>query len=179
MLLLNSSHAWSRKHILLQKSGTSRNDARMITHRHSSWLYYRIATIAYFRLMKCLILNHGICAKLLSLIGHPRPTLFSALATLSPRPPMADSENPHSPISTSWAYLIIFAIWVTAAVVRKNAAFAVEDVAWIALAPFHAIMVAVAFQPDGSATRLADAHAAFVVAVGRAADRWNVRDQAS
>lgn len=54
---------------------------------------------------------------------------------------------------------------------RKNAAFAIEDVAWIALTPFHAIMVAVTFQPDGSTARLADAHTAFIVAVGRAADR--------
>lgn len=54
---------------------------------------------------------------------------------------------------------------------RKYAALAIEDVTWVTLAPFHAVVVAVAFQPDGSTARLAHAHAALIVAVGGAADR--------
>lgn len=57
----------------------------------------------------------------------------------------------------------------------QDAALAVEDVASIALAALHAVVVALALEADGGAARLADTHAALVVAVGRAGDGWNTR----
>lgn len=72
------------------------------------------------------------------------------------------------------AYLVVFAIGVAAAVVGEDAALAVEDVPGVALASFHAVVAAVALQPDGGASGLAQGHAALVVAVGGAADGCNV-----
>lgn len=57
----------------------------------------------------------------------------------------------------------------------QDAALAVEDVAGVALAALHAVVVAVALEADGGAARLADAHAALVMAVGGAGDGWNGR----
>ena len=57
----------------------------------------------------------------------------------------------------------------------QNAALAVEDVAGVALAALHAVVVAVALEADGGAAGLAHAHAALVVAVGRAGDGCNGR----
>lgn len=57
----------------------------------------------------------------------------------------------------------------------RDAALAVEDVARVALAALHAVVVAVTLQADSSTAGLADAHAALVVAVGRAGDSWNGR----
>ena len=67
-------------------------------------------------------------------------------------------------------YLVVFAVGVAAAVVRQNAAPAVEHVAGVALAALHAVVVAVALEADGGAAGLAHAHAAVVVAVRRAGD---------
>lgn len=72
-------------------------------------------------------------------------------------------------------YLVVLAVGVAAAVVRQNAAPAVEDVAGVALAALHAVVVAVALEADGGAAGLAHAHAAVVVAVGRAGDGCNGR----
>lgn len=58
----------------------------------------------------------------------------------------------------------------------QDAALAVEDVARVTLAALHTVVIAVTLQADGSAARLADAHTALIVAVGRAGDRWNRRD---
>lgn len=55
----------------------------------------------------------------------------------------------------------------------QDAALAVEDVARVALAALHAVVVAVALQADGGAARLAHAHAALIVAIGGAGDGWN------
>lgn len=59
----------------------------------------------------------------------------------------------------------------------QDAALAVEDIARVTLAALHTVMIAVTLQADGSTARLADTHTALVVAVGRAGDRWNRRDQ--
>lgn len=72
-------------------------------------------------------------------------------------------------------YLVVLAVGVAAAVVRQNAAPAVEHVAGVALAALHAVVVAVALEADGGAAGLAHAHAAVVVAVGRAGDGCNGR----
>ena len=48
----------------------------------------------------------------------------------------------------------------------QDAALAVEDIARVALAALHAVVVAVALQADGGAARLAHAHAALIVAIG-------------
>lgn len=72
------------------------------------------------------------------------------------------------------AYLVVFAIGVAAAIVGEDAALAVEDIPGVALASFHAVVAAVALQPDGGASGLAQGHAALVVAVGGAADGCNV-----
>lgn len=71
------------------------------------------------------------------------------------------------------AHLVVFAVSVAAAAVRQDAALAVEHVARVALAALHAVVVAVALEADGGAARLAHAHAALVVAVGRAGDGCN------
>lgn len=73
------------------------------------------------------------------------------------------------------AYLVVFAVGVAATAVGQDAALAVEDVASIALAALHAVVVALTLEADGGAARLADTHAALVVAVGRAGDGWNTR----
>lgn len=73
------------------------------------------------------------------------------------------------------AYLVVLAVGVAAAAVRRDAAPAVEHVARVALAALHAVVVAVALEADGGAARLAHAHAALVVAVGRAGDGCNTR----
>lgn len=72
------------------------------------------------------------------------------------------------------SYLVVFAVRVAAAAVGQDAALAVEDVAGVALTALHAVVVAVALQADGRAAGLAHAHAALVMAVGRAGDslRW-------
>ena len=72
-------------------------------------------------------------------------------------------------------YLVVLAVGVAAAVVRQNAARAVEHVAGVALAALHAVVVAVALEADGGAAGLAHAHAAVVVAVGGAGDGCNGR----
>lgn len=79
---------------------------------------------------------------------------------------------------TRWAghpYLVVLAVRVAAAAVGQDAALAIEDVAGVALAALHAVVVAVALQADRGAAGLAHAHAALVVAVGRAGDGWNGR----
>ena len=72
-------------------------------------------------------------------------------------------------------YLVVLAVGVAAAAVGQNAALAVEDVAGVALAALHTVVVAVALEADGGAAGLAHAHAALVVAVGRAGDGCNGR----
>lgn len=57
----------------------------------------------------------------------------------------------------------------------KDAALAVQDVTRVTLAPFHTVMVTVAFQPDGSTAGLAHSHTALVVTVGGTADSWNAK----
>lgn len=57
----------------------------------------------------------------------------------------------------------------------KDTALAIQDIARVTLAPLHAIMIAVAFQPDGSAAGLAHGHAALIVAVGGTADSWKAK----
>lgn len=81
--------------------------------------------------------------------------------------------------AASCTHLIVFAIRVAAAVVGQDAALAIEDVACVTLAALHTVMIAVTLQANGSTARLADAHAAFIVAVGGTGDRWNRKDQAS
>lgn len=73
------------------------------------------------------------------------------------------------------AYLVVLAVRVAAAAVRQDAALAVDHVARVALAALHAVVVAVALEADGGTARLAHAHAALVVAVGRAGDGCNAR----
>lgn len=67
-------------------------------------------------------------------------------------------------------YLVVFAIRVAATVVGQDAALAIEDIARVTLAALHAVVAAVALQPDGSTSGLAQGHAALVVAVGGTAD---------
>lgn len=81
--------------------------------------------------------------------------------------------------AASYTHLVVFAVRVAATVVGQDAALAVEDVARVALAALYAVVIAVTLQADGSAARLADAHATLVVAVGGAGDRWNRRDDSS
>lgn len=57
----------------------------------------------------------------------------------------------------------------------QDAALAVEDVARVALTALHTVVVTVTLQADGGTARLADTHAALIVAVGRAGDSWNRR----
>ena len=57
----------------------------------------------------------------------------------------------------------------------QDAALAVEDIACVALAALHTVVVAVTLQTDGSTAGLADTHAALVMAVGRTGDSWNRR----
>lgn len=52
----------------------------------------------------------------------------------------------------------------------QDAALAIEDVAGVTLTALHAVVAAVALQPDGGTSGLAQGHAALVVAVGGAAD---------
>lgn len=75
------------------------------------------------------------------------------------------------------AYLVVFAIGVAAAVLGQDAALAIQDVAGVALAALHAVVAAVTLEPDGGASRLAQGHAALVVAVGRTADGCNVQGE--
>lgn len=74
-------------------------------------------------------------------------------------------------------YLIVFSIRVTATVLGQDAALAVQDVAGVALAALHAVVAAVALEPDGGAARLAQGHAALVVAVGGTADGCDVQGE--
>lgn len=57
----------------------------------------------------------------------------------------------------------------------QDAALAIEDIACVALAALHTVVVAVTLQTDGSTAGLADTHAALVMAVGRTGDSWNRR----
>lgn len=84
-------------------------------------------------------------------------------------PPLSPARRP----APSRAHLVVFAVGVAAAAVGQDAALAVEDVARVALAALHAVVVAVALQADGRTAGLAHAHAALVVAVGGAGDGCN------
>lgn len=74
-------------------------------------------------------------------------------------------------------YLIIFAVGVAATILGQDAALAVQDIARVALAALHAVVAAVTFEPDGGAARLAQGHAALVVAVGGTADGCDVQGE--
>lgn len=90
-----------------------------------------------------------------------------------PTEPQGQGEGPGRGTGGGRAHLVVFAVGVAAAAVRQDAALAVEHVARVALAALHAVVVAVALEADGGAARLAHAHAALVVAVGRAGDGCN------
>lgn len=61
----------------------------------------------------------------------------------------------------------------------QDTALAIEDIAGITLAALYAVVITLALQADGSTAGLADTHAALIVAVGGAGDRWNRRDHSS
>ena len=68
--------------------------------------------------------------------------------------------------------LVVLAVRVAATVLGQEAALAVHDVALVAQAALHAVLVAVPLAAGRGTLGRTHGHAAGVVAVGRAAQHW-------
>lgn len=96
--------------------------------------------------------------------------LYQPILTVIPTPICPEISSRGGEQAPRAAYLIVFSIRVAATVVGQDAALAIEDIAGVTLAALHAVVAAVALQPDGGTSGLAQGHAALVVAVGGTAD---------